>query len=105
MPIKLVTLTEVLKAFEKNGNFSRLTKDGAFRLSLTRQPERQAEGQFLLQFFRMPRKSAPKEEREEIEELVLRFDSLQRSLTVINQALAGGLETLLMFNKPPPTNA
>ncbi len=96
-----ITMTEAMKAFGKNLPASRLTKDKAFRISITRQTERQSEGAYLVQFFRMPRKTAPKEEQVEEEELTLRFDTLQRALNVSNQALAGGLETLLMFNKPP----
>jgi hypothetical protein len=97
----LLRMEIAIKNFEKSGKISRLTKDNSYRVTITRQPEQQAVGQYLFQVFRQPRKDAPKSEQVETEELNLRFDSLQRVLAVANQALAGGLDTMLMFNKPP----
>lgn len=97
----IIRMEIALKSFEKTGKISRLTDNGGYRVTITRQPERQAEGQYLLQVYRQPRKDTPKAERVEIEELALRFDNLQRVLAVANQALAGGLETMILFHKPP----
>jgi hypothetical protein len=94
-----------MKAFEKSGQVSRQTKDGSYRVSLSRQPERESEGQYLFQVFRLPRKETPKAERMEKEELALRYNSLQRALLVLNQALEGGLDTLLLFHKPPSASS
>lgn len=97
----LIRMEIALKSFEKSGKISRLTDKGDYRVTITRQPEREDAGQYLLQVYRMPRRDTPKAEKVEVEELTLRFDSLQRVLAVANQALAGGLQTLIMFNKPP----
>jgi len=90
-----------LKSFEKSGKVSRLTNNGAYRITITRESDQSAAFQYLLQVFRMPRQDTPKNEKVEVEELKLRFDSLQKVLGVANKALEGGLETMLLFNKPP----
>lgn len=97
----ILRMETALKSFEKDGKVARLTNNRAYRVTLSRQLDKQAEGQYLFQVFQMPRKDTPKNERVEKEELALRFDSLQRALAVTNQALEGGLETMLLFHKPP----
>ncbi len=87
-----------MKAFEKNGKMAKNTDNGSYKVILYRQPEKMAEGQYLIEVFR----NVPKGEKvPEKPELTLRYEGLTRAITVANQALRGGLETLVMFNKPP----
>jgi|GEM_PF-2430107 len=87
-----------LKEFEKKGKISKITDNKSFRITINRQPERQNDGgQYLIEVHKMVEKGkkAPEEP-----ELILRFDTLPRALSVANQALQGGLETMLLFHKP-----
>ena len=110
----MLSMSAALKGFEKTGQVSRLTFDELYRLTIARKTvvslahdEPPSHGTspvsneyyYLLQVYRLPRKDAPKAERGEIIELEMRFDTLQKVLTVANQALQGGLETLLLFRR------
>jgi hypothetical protein len=94
----MIKMETAMKAFEKTGKISKLTENGSYRLTLYRQPEMEKEGQYLIEIHRVARKG---EKAPEKPELAMRYDGLTRALSVANQALRGGLDQLLLFNKPP----
>ena len=86
-----------MNSFEKNGKVAKITENGSYKVILYRQPEKQEEGLYLLEVFKMVPKG---EKAPETPEFSLRYDSLPRALMVANQALRGGLDTLLLLHRP-----
>jgi hypothetical protein len=94
----MLSMAAALKGFEKNGKVSKLTDNGAYKVTLHRQLDREDQGQFLIEVYKVPRKG---EKAPEKPELNLRYDNLTKALSIANQALRGGLDSLIFFNRLP----